>query len=199
MSRHFAVSCLITLIFLITIPTIATPGNGNNVLRCEGLDNVNIKVTTEHNFYGKCLRKNFPLEYVLAPGYTWARFLMSSLVSDRGSLQVAIVVFGLVSGGGVTGRSGEAPTSVSKSDLTGGMCFLLYTGGDEEKLSCVARAACESPVAADNYLAAAKMWYKMHKLIQAVPFSEKYNVIMETLYDASEHAKAGGHCSKYNW
>merc|ERR1719150_2290899 len=88
---------------------------------------------------------------------------------------------------------------MAKSDLTGGMCFLLYTGGDEDKLSCVARAACESPVAADNYLAAAKMWYKMHKLIQAVPFSEKYSVIMETLYDASEHAKTGGNCSKYNW
>merc|ERR1712088_492705 len=79
------------------------------------------------------------------------------------ALKVAIVVFGLVSGGGVTGRSGEAP------------------------------------VAADNYLSAAKMWYKMHKLIQAVPFSEKYNVVMETLYDASEHAKSGGNCSKYNW
>merc|ERR1712183_1215323 len=90
------------------------------------------------------------------------------------ALKVAIVVFGLVSGGGVTARSGEAPTSV-------------------------ARAACESPVAADNYLSAAKMWYKMHKLIQAVPFSEKYNVVMETLYDASEHAKSGGNCSKYNW
>merc|ERR1712026_548087 len=114
------------------------------------------------------------------------------------ALKIAIVVFGLVSGG-ATARSGEAPTSVSKSDLTGGMCFLLYTGGDEEKLNCVARAACESPVAADNYLAAAKMWYKMHKLIQAVPFSEKYNVIMETLYSASEHAKSGGNCSKYNW
>merc|ERR1712038_1785347 len=83
------------------------------------------------------------------------------------ALKIAIVVLGLVSGGGVTGRSGEAPPSVSKSDLTGGMCFLLYTGGDENKLNCVARAACESPVAADNYLAAAKMWYKMHKLIQA--------------------------------
>merc|ERR1712051_608398 len=108
------------------------------------------------------------------------------------ALKVAIVVFGLVSGGGVTGRSGEAPTSVSKADLTGGICFLLYTGGDESKLNCVARAA-------DNYLSAAKMWYKMHKLIQAVPFSEKYNVVMETLYDASEHAKSGGNCSKYNW
>merc|ERR1712197_40429 len=115
------------------------------------------------------------------------------------ALKVAIVVFGLVSGGGVTGRSGEAPTSVSKSDLTGGMCFLLYTGGDENKLNCVARAACESPSEADNYLSAAKLWYKMHKLIQAVPFSEKYSVIMETLYDASEHAKSGGNCSRYNW
>merc|ERR1712117_743369 len=114
------------------------------------------------------------------------------------ALKIAIVVFGLVSGG-ATARSGEAPTSVSKSDLTGGMCFLLYTGGDEEKLNCVARAACESPVAADNYLAAAKMWYKMHKLIQAIPFNAKYQTIMETVYEASEHAKAGGHCSKYNW
>merc|ERR1712244_204238 len=113
------------------------------------------------------------------------------------ALKVAIVAFGLFSGG-ATGRSG-ADSELSQADMTGGMCFLLYTGGDEEKLNCVARAACESPVAADNYLAAAKMWYKMHKLIQAVPFSEKYNVIMETLYSASEHAKAGGNCSKYNW
>merc|ERR1712001_148682 len=78
------------------------------------------------------------------------------------ALKVAIIVFGLVSGG-ATGRSGEQ-TSVSQSDLTGGMCFLLYTGGDEDKLSCMARAACESP------LAAAKLWYTMNKLIQAVPF-----------------------------
>merc|ERR1719464_2061747 len=116
------------------------------------------------------------------------------------ALKVAIVVFGLVSGGGVTGRSGEAPTSVSKSDLTGGMCFLLYTGGDEEKLNCVARAACESPVAADNYLAAAKMWYKMHNIIKAIPFNAKYQTIMETVYEASEFSKDGGDCAaKYNW
>merc|ERR1711981_165009 len=113
------------------------------------------------------------------------------------ALKAAIVAFGLFSGG-ATGRSG-ADSELSQADMTGGMCFLLYTGGDEEKLNCVARAACESPVSADNYLAAAKMWYKMHKLIQAVPFSEKYNVIMETLYSASEHAKSGGQCSKYNW
>merc|ERR1712228_336509 len=48
------------------------------------------------------------------------------------ALKIAIVVFGMVSGGGVTGRSGEAPTSVSKSDLTGGMCFLISTGVEQE-------------------------------------------------------------------
>merc|ERR1712061_653647 len=113
------------------------------------------------------------------------------------ALKVAIVAFGLFSGG-ATGRSG-ADSELSQADMTGGMCFLLYTGGDEEKLSCMARAACESPVAADNYLAAAKLWYKMHKLIQAVPFNTKYTAIMETIYDASEHAKKGGECTKYSW
>ena len=58
--------------------------------------------------------------------------------------------------------------NIYQTDPSAGMCFLLYTGGDEEKLSCMARAACESPVAADNYLAAAKLWYKMHKLIQVL-------------------------------
>ena len=71
------------------------------------------------------------------------------------------------------------------------MCFLLYTGGDESKLSCIARAACESPSEADNYLSAAKLWYKMSKLIKAVPFNTRYTSIMETVYDAAEHANAG--------
>merc|ERR1712168_418591 len=89
-------------------------------------------------------------------------------------LKIAIVVFGLFSGAATARSSTGGNTELDQVDLTGGMCFLLYTGGDNEKLDCVARAACESPVSADNYLAAAKMWYKMHKLIQAVPFSEKY-------------------------
>ena len=113
--------------------------------------------------------------------------------------QVAIVAFGLFSGG-ATGRSDTAGAELSQTDLTGGMCFLLYTGGDAEKLSCVARAACESPASADNYLAAAKMWYKMHKLIKAVPFTEKYQTVMQTVYQASEFAKEGGDCtSQYGW
>merc|ERR1711970_1312528 len=92
------------------------------------------------------------------------------------ALKVAIVAFGLFSGG-ATGRSSHtegADLSLSQTDMTGGLCFLLLTGGDEEKLSCVQRSACESPISAANYLQAAKMWYKMHKLIKAIPFEEKY-------------------------
>jgi len=99
------------------------------------------------------------------------------------ALKVAIVAFGLFSGG-ATGRSSigslteGADMSLSQNDMTGGMCFLLLTGGDEEKLSCVQRAACESPISAGNYLQAAKMWYKMHKIIKVIPFQEKYQNIM---------------------
>merc|ERR1711973_766499 len=109
------------------------------------------------------------------------------------ALKVAIVAFGLFSGG-ATGRSSlgslteGADMSLSQNDMTGGMCFLLLTGGDEEKLSCVQRAACESPVSAGNYLQAAKMWYKMHKIIKVVPFQEKYQNIMVSVNDAMEHA-----------
>merc|ERR1712115_113761 len=120
------------------------------------------------------------------------------------ALKVAIVAFGLFSGG-ATGRSSlgslteGADMSLSQNDMTGGMCFLLLTGGDEEKLSCVQRAACESPVSAGNYLQAAKMWYKMHKIIKVVPFQEKYQNIMVSVNDAMEHANAGGVCDKYEW
>merc|ERR1712168_1494946 len=114
------------------------------------------------------------------------------------ALKVAIVAFGLFSGG-ATGRSG-ADSELSQADMPGGMCFLLYTGGDEEKLNCISRAACESPVSADNYLAAAKMWYKMHNIIKAIPFNAKYQTIMETVYESAEFSKDGGECAaKYNW
>jgi len=120
------------------------------------------------------------------------------------ALKVAIVAFGLFSGG-ATGRSSMssltegADLSLSQNDMTGGMCFLLLTGGDEEKLSCVQRAACESPISAGNYLTAAKLWYKMHKIIKVVPFQEKYQNIMVSVNDAMEHANTGGSCEKYDW
>jgi len=116
------------------------------------------------------------------------------------ALKVAIVAFGLFSGG-ATGRSQTegADLSLSQTDMTGGMCFLLLTGGDEEKLSCVQRAACESPISASNYLQAAKMWYKMHKLIKAIPFEEKYQSIMVSVNEAMEHGNTGNTCEKYVW
>jgi len=120
------------------------------------------------------------------------------------ALKVAIVAFGLFSGG-ATGRSSMssltegADLSLSQNDMTGGMCFLLLTGGDEEKLSCVQRAACESPISAGNYLTAAKLWYKMHKIIKVVPFQEKYQTIMVSVNDAMEHANTGASCEKYDW
>merc|ERR1712228_465337 len=119
-------------------------------------------------------------------------------------LALKIVAFGLFSGG-ATGRSSigslteGADMSLSQNDMTGGMCFLLLTGGDEEKLSCVQRAACESPISASNYLQAAKMWYKMHKIIKVIPFQEKYQNIMVSVNDAMEHSNAGGACEKYEW
>merc|ERR1711973_772495 len=111
-------------------------------------------------------------------------------------LKVAIILIGLTFGSGATARSaGGGDITMDQVDLTGGMCFLLYTGGDEEKLNCIARAACESPVSADNYLAAAKMWYKMHNIIKAIPFNAKYQTIMETVYEAAEFSKDGGECA----
>merc|ERR1712180_363631 len=116
------------------------------------------------------------------------------------ALKVAIVAFGLFSGG-ATGRSSQPDRdlSLSQTDMTGGMCFLLLTGGDEDKLSCVQRAACESPISAANYLQAGKMWYKMHKIIKAIPFEEKYQGIMVAVNDAMEHGNDGNSCDKYEW
>ena len=36
----------------------------------------------------------------------------------------------------------QGPAGVSASDMTGGLCFLLFTSGDPEKISCVQRCVC---------------------------------------------------------
>merc|ERR1739847_258975 len=50
------------------------------------------------------------------------------------ALKVAIVAFGLFSGGAGRSSIGSltegADMSLSQNDMTGGMCFLLLTGGD---------------------------------------------------------------------
>ena len=80
-------------------------------------------------------------------------------------LKALIFGFGLFSVGGA-GRSLDGP-SVSQSELTGGMCFLMYTSGDESKFECMQRTVCEDPYLASDYLTAAKMWYKMHNMLKS--------------------------------
>ena len=89
-------------------------------------------------------------------------------------LKAIIIGFGIFAAGGGSlggvGRSadgGERKGVVTQSDMTGGMCFLMYTSGAEEKMDCIRRTACEDPYLATDYITAAKMWYKMHKLMQS--------------------------------
>ena len=78
-------------------------------------------------------------------------------------LKALIFGFGLFSVGG-TGRSAEESV-VTPADMTGGMCFMMFMSGAEEKLSCIERTACEDPYLATDYLTAAKMIYKGYKLV----------------------------------
>merc|ERR1711997_1046305 len=114
-------------------------------------------------------------------------------------LKIAVIAYTALQGG-VTGRSSlYSPPGYSPADLTGGMCFLLYTNGEEDKLNCVSRAVCESPEVGSQYLAAAKLWYKMHKIINAVPYSEKYTKVVESLKTANAIGHQEGDCSQFSW
>ena len=82
-------------------------------------------------------------------------------------LKAIIFGFGLFTVGGA-GRSADSRSpAVTESDVTGGMCFLMYTSGGEDKLECLKRTACEDPYLAADYSTAAKMWYNMHKLMKS--------------------------------
>merc|ERR1711936_1465612 len=114
-------------------------------------------------------------------------------------LKIAVIAYTMLQGG-VTGRSSlYSPPGYSPADLTGGMCFLLYPNGEEDKLNCLSRAVCESPEVSSQYLAAAKLWYKMHKIINAVPYSEKYTKVVESLENANTIGHQGGDCSQFSW
>ena len=65
------------------------------------------------------------------------------------------------------GQSSGATAAITTTDLRGGMCFLLYTSGAEEKLGCMLEAACADPLAADRYLSAGKMWQQANQLLQS--------------------------------
>lgn len=117
------------------------------------------------------------------------------------ALKGLLLAFGFISFGSSSNyRSSDYNSpSIKQSDLTGGMCFMMYTAGDLEKLSCVQRSACEDPKTATDYLTAAKMWYKMHKMMKVVPFTDTYFNIMNAVQDATDHSLNGGECSHFKW
>ena len=83
------------------------------------------------------------------------------------ALKVAIVAFGLFSTGG-TGRAlddNELGGWVSPAEITGGMCFMMYTAGAEDKMDCVQRTGCEAPEKMKDYLLGGDLWYQAHKYL----------------------------------
>ena len=79
-------------------------------------------------------------------------------------LKAIVFGFGLFSVGS-SARSADETTAISQADVSGGMCFIMYTSGAEEKLTCIQRTACEDPKTASEYATAAKMVYKLHKML----------------------------------
>jgi len=113
-------------------------------------------------------------------------------------LKALIFGFGIFAAGSSSQARSAEDTSITETDLTGGMCFLMYTSGATEKLSCIQRAACQDIAAADKYYMAGKMWYKMHSML-SLPFPESYEGILKGLDEAKEYGKMGGDCSVYQW
>merc|ERR1712036_105859 len=111
-------------------------------------------------------------------------------------LKALIFGFGLFSVGS-SARSADE-TALSQADLSGGMCFIMYTSGAEEKLSCIQRTACEDPKTASEYSTAAKMVYKLHKML-GMDFNPKYETVLNALEDAKSHSLRGGDCAVYQW
>lgn len=112
-------------------------------------------------------------------------------------LKAIVFGFGLFSVGS-SARSADETTAISQADVSGGMCFIMYTSGAEEKLTCIQRTACEDPKTASEYATAAKMVYKLHKML-GMSFNEKYETVLNALEDAKSHALRGGDCAVYKW
>jgi len=112
-------------------------------------------------------------------------------------LKALIFGFGLFSTG-AAGRSSEG-SIVTPADMTGGMCFMMFMSGAEEKLSCIERTACEDPYLATDYLTAAKMIYKGYKMV-GMHVGDQYATVMHSVNEAAEYGKSGKDCSaKYHW
>jgi len=113
-------------------------------------------------------------------------------------LKALIFGFGIFFVGGSTARSAEE-TSITETDLTGGMCFLMYTSGLEDKLGCIQHAACNDVNSAKQYHSAGKMLYNVHKVLGLESFPEKYERVLNALSEATEYSQQGGDCSAYQW
>merc|ERR1712036_176356 len=113
-------------------------------------------------------------------------------------LKAIIFGFGLFSVGSSNQARSADETALSQADLSGGMCFMMYTSGADEKLTCIQRTACEDPKTASEYTTAAKMVYKLHKML-GMDFNPKYETVLNALEDAKSHSLRGGDCAVYNW
>jgi len=120
------------------------------------------------------------------------------------NLLILIVLKALIFGFGIflqgpssTARSDDA-SLVTESELTGGMCFLMFSAGDDTKLSCVQKAACNDIDTFRGYTDAGKMMYKLHKML-GMDFSDKYTDVLNAVTEATEHGAQGGNCAKYQW
>lgn len=80
-------------------------------------------------------------------------------------LKAIIFGFGLFAVGGNARSADDGPT-FSETDLTGGMCFMMFTAGDDSKLLCIQKAACKDPKTAAQYATAGKMMYKLHQMFE---------------------------------
>merc|ERR1712036_171586 len=112
-------------------------------------------------------------------------------------LKALIFGFGLFSVGG-TARSADDSPSFSETDLQGGMCFMMHMSGDESKLNCIKKTACNEPAVAAQYATASKMMYKVFKLLN-VDIDNKYIDVLTAVEEAKNEALKGGNCAKYNW
>jgi len=119
------------------------------------------------------------------------------------ALKALIFGFGLFSAGG-TGRSLDDNSIgdwMSPSEITGGMCFMMYTAGFEDKLECIQRTGCEAPEKMKDYLVGGDLWYQAHKYFGSfIPFNEKYQRLYHKLAEGVENGLENIECSsKYSW
>lgn len=116
-------------------------------------------------------------------------------------LKALIFAFGLFSVGG-TGRALDEDASwITPAEITGGMCFMMYTAGAEDKMDCIQRTGCEAPKEMKEWLTGGDLWFQAHKYLNTmVPFDEKYQRLYHKLAAGIEDGVNNIDCSsKYSW